>query len=258
MAAGLTNLDPIDVTGSPPSNPFSKPQTVELNQPDNVVSMNGGVQQVKNPDGSVTFDFNPKVTPSEDDKDDFYRNLADDIEDSELDRIAAELLDGIQIDIQSRREWLDTGARGIELLGFKLEIPTGEATGEGISKVRHPLLADAVLRFQANARGELLPSGGPVKVRNDTTLGPKSPLQQTPPPQPPPQPPQMGHNDGPPLSGPAAPGSPAGGPPPQPPTMAGGPPVPNQSPGMQNPALTAGGPQAATAPGTTGANPPSA
>jgi hypothetical protein len=252
MAAGLTNLDPIDVTGSPPSNPFSKPQTVELNQPDNVVSMNGGVQQVKNPDGSVTFDFSPKVAPSEDDKDDFYRNLADDIEEGELDRISAELLDGIQIDIQSRREWLDTGARGIELLGFKLEIPTGEATGEGISKVRHPLLADAVLRFQANARGELLPSGGPVKVRNDTTLGPKSPLQQTPPPQPPPQPPQMGHNGGPPMGGPGAapPGPSAGGPPPQPPpTMAGGPPAPNQSPGMQNPALNAAGPQTAPAPG---------
>ncbi|HEY6020311.1 MAG TPA: hypothetical protein VIY48_10520, partial [Candidatus Paceibacterota bacterium] len=251
MAAGLTNLDPIDVTGSPPTNPFSKPETIELNQPDNVVSINNGVQQVKNPDGSVTFDFNPKINAPEDDDNDFYRNLADDIDPAELVRISSDLLDGIQIDLQSRREWLQTRARGIELLGFKLEIPSGEATGEGISKVRHPLLADAVLRFQANARGELLPAGGPVKVRNDTTLGPKKPLQQapSPPPSPPPgQPPQMGHNGGPPLS-------PAGGSPPAPNGLsgagpAGGPPAPSQPPGMQNPALTAGaGNPGASAPG---------
>jgi len=253
MAPRLTNLDPIDVSGAQigANNPFSKPETIELNQPDNVVSMNSGVKQVKNPDGSVTFDFNPKVSAPEDDDNDFYRNLADDIDETELARISSELLDGIQIDLQSRSEWLQTRARGIELLGFKLEIPSGEATGEGISKVRHPLLADATLRFQANARGELLPSGGPVKVRNDTTLGPKSPLKQTPPPAPPPQqPPQMGHNGGPPLNGPGSPGSLAGGPPPSPTPAPGGPPVSPQPPGMQNPALTAGGPQGqASAPG---------
>jgi hypothetical protein len=202
MAPRLSNLDPIDVSGPAPGvNPFSKPQSFELDQPDNVVSINNGVQQTKNPDGSLTVDFSPK-NATDPKNNDFYRNLADEIEEVELERIASDLLDGISIDLQSRSEWLATRARGIELFGFKLEIPTGEATGDGISKVRHPILADAVLRFQANARGELLPAGGPVKIRNDSTLGPKQPIQQTPPPAPPPQ---MGHNGGPPMGGPSAP-----------------------------------------------------
>jgi hypothetical protein len=63
-------------------------------------------------------------------------------------------------------------AQGIKLLGLKMEIPglqgtTDGAPVEGMSKVRHPLLLEAVLRFQANARSELLPTDGPVKVRND-------------------------------------------------------------------------------------------
>lgn len=225
MAAGLTNLDPINVSGPlPGENPFSKPQTVEINQPDNVVSIKDGVQQTKNPDGSLTFDFAPKPSAEDTPNNDFYRNLADEIDEAELERISSELMDGIQTDIQSRLEWLNTRARGVELLGFKLEIPSGEATSEGISKVRHPILADMVLRFQANARGELLPAGGPVKVRNDTPLRPKAPIPQTPPPPPPPQ---MGHNGGPPMGGP--PGMqppPAGGQAPNAPAPGGMPPPP--------------------------------
>jgi hypothetical protein len=67
---------------------------------------------------------------------------------------------------------LEDRAQGIKLLGLKIEIPGIQGTGdgapvEGMSKVRHPLLLEAVLRFQANARSELLPVDGPVKVRND-------------------------------------------------------------------------------------------
>jgi hypothetical protein len=61
----------------------------------------------------------------------------------------------------------------VKLLGLKLEIPGLQGTPdgapvEGMSKVRHPLLLEAVLRFQANARSELLPVDGPVKVRVDS------------------------------------------------------------------------------------------
>src|SRR5271166_6603794 len=60
----------------------------------------------------------------------------------------------------------------MKLLGLKIELPNvqGASDGapvEGMSKVRHPLLLEAVLRFQANARSELLPTDGPVKIRND-------------------------------------------------------------------------------------------
>lgn len=258
MAAGLTNLDPINLTPPPGQNPFAAPSVVDISQQDNTPTMSNGVKQIKNADGSITFDFAPKSS-AEDNGNDFYRNLAEEIDEAELDRMASEILDGIQIDIQSRKEWLETRARGIELLGFKLEIPSGDVGAEGISKVRHPILADAVLRFQANARGELLPAGGPVKVRNDTTLGPKSPMAPPAPPPPPTPtqgaaPPQMGHNGGPPMGSPLgtqppplnsgqAPNAPAPGPnpmaaPPQgaPPTGMMLPPAPAIPDGQNDPA----------------------
>ena len=138
-------------------------------------------------------------------------------------------MEDIEKDNQSRKEWLETRAAGIQLLGLKLEEPRSgldSATLEGMSTIRHPLLLESSLRFQANARGELLPAAGPVKVRNDTPPRPRVP-EPMPPPQtpampppggppggPPGMPPQMGHNGGPPLGGPQAPPS---VPPPNPP-----------------------------------------
>ena len=63
--------------------------------------------------------------------------------------------------------------RGLRLLGLKIEIPGQQGTAdgapvEGMSRIRHPLLLESVLRFQANARAELLPTDGPVKVRVDS------------------------------------------------------------------------------------------
>ena len=102
----------------------------------------------------------------------WFDNLVEDINDSELNRISTELLRGIADDIESRKEWLEDRANGIKLMGLKVEVPGlgGSAEGapvEGMSRVRHPLLQEAVLRFQANARSELLPTDGPVKIRND-------------------------------------------------------------------------------------------
>ena len=84
----------------------------------------------------------------------------------------SDLLTGIEDDLTSRQDWIEDRAQGIKLLGLKIEIPVlqGASDGapvEGMSKVRHPLLLEAVLRFQANARSELLPTDGPVKVRTD-------------------------------------------------------------------------------------------
>ena len=102
----------------------------------------------------------------------WFDNLVDRIDDFELSRISDELVRGIEEDIESRKDWIEDRAQGMRLLGLKLEVPGlgGSAEGapvEGMSRVRHPLLLEAVLRFQANARSELLPVDGPVKVRND-------------------------------------------------------------------------------------------
>ena len=165
-----------------------------------------GVARIENADGSVTFDENPDRNTAEIDEDDFYRNLANDIGDEELSRMASELLTGIEMDIQSRADWLQSRATGIRLLGLKIEEPRGDmgtasAPLEGMSTIRHPLLLEATVRFQATARGEFLPASGPVKVRNDLPMKPEPPA---PPPGAPPMPgqatppPGIGHNAPPP------------------------------------------------------------
>jgi hypothetical protein len=108
-------------------------------------------------------------------------NLAEHIDDLELSRICDELLNGIESDLQTRQDWIDRRAAGIKHLALKVENPRSPSADadtavEGQTTIRSPILLDAVMRFQANARGELLPAQGPVKIRNDTTM--KSPLRQ--------------------------------------------------------------------------------
>jgi len=134
----------------------------------------GNILRIEHDDGSVTvsLDGSPLNGAAERDPLEWFDNLVDDIDSTELYRIADMLLRGIDDDIESRRDWIEDRATGINLLGLKVEIPgvQGASDGapvEGMSKVRHPLLLEAVLRFQANARSELLPTDGPVKIRND-------------------------------------------------------------------------------------------
>ena len=101
-------------------------------------------------------------------------NLAEHIDDIELSRIAEDVLEGIEADKQSRNAWVQTRAEGLKLLALDIEPARTDAANssaplEGMSTARSPLLLEAVLRFQANARAELLPAAGPAKVRNDTT-----------------------------------------------------------------------------------------
>ena len=134
----------------------------------------GNLLSIEHDDGGVTVSINgaPLETAAAKEDVGWFDNLAESVPESELSRIAHELVRGIEDDIKSRLDWVESRAQGIRLLGLKLEIPgaQGETDGapiEGMSKVRHPLLLEAVLRFQANARSELLPTDGPVKIRND-------------------------------------------------------------------------------------------
>jgi hypothetical protein len=136
----------------------------------------GNILKITHGDGSVSISMDGRALGSvaaNDDKPlEWFSNLIDKIDDSELARITEDLLRGVDQDIESRREWIEDRALGIKLLGLKIELPNvqGASDGapvEGMSKVRHPLLLEAVLRFQANARSELLPTDGPVKIRND-------------------------------------------------------------------------------------------
>ncbi len=135
----------------------------------------GNVLRIEYPDGSIAVSLDGRPIEENQDKKDYgnwFRNLVDDIDSITLSSIANELIRGIQDDIETRRDWVEARAKGLQLLGLKIELPglqgaTDGAPVEGMSKVRHPLLLEACLRFQANARSELLPTDGPVKVRND-------------------------------------------------------------------------------------------
>ncbi len=140
------------------------------------VDESGNILKIVHGDGSVSVSLDGqglgKIGVDEEPLD-WYGNLAERIDEEELSRICEELLQGIADDLQSRREWIEDRAHGMKLLGLKIELPNtqGASDGapvEGMSKVRHPLLLEAVLRFQANARSELLPTDGPVKIRNDS------------------------------------------------------------------------------------------
>jgi len=128
--------------------------------------------KVELPDGSVTISFGGPQKKEGDEEEDFHENLALYLDNSSLGQIANELVRLIEQDNESRQELLQQYVMGLDLLGTKIETARSNATDgstavEGQATVRHPLLLESIVRFQANARGELLPSSGPVKIRND-------------------------------------------------------------------------------------------
>jgi hypothetical protein len=149
----------------------------KTNEPTTPTQTPSGVSglRVEHDDGSISISLDGKPIDDDDIRKDplgWFDNLAEDLPDIELNRISDDLLRLVEDDLQSRQDWIEDRAQGIKLLGLKIEIPnvggsTDGAPVEGMSRVRHPLLLEAVLRFQANARGEMLPTDGPVKVRDD-------------------------------------------------------------------------------------------
>ena len=93
----------------------------------------------------------------------FDANLAEFVDDSDLMSISSDLVGEIEDDMSSRQQWEDTYKRGIELLGMNYEERTQPF--EGASGVVHPLLAESVTQFQAQAYREMLPAGGPVRTQ---------------------------------------------------------------------------------------------
>lgn len=128
-----------------------------------------GALTIPTDDGGVVIDFNPETEADGIDTSDHDANLALALESYVLGNLAEDLMDGIEADDKSRSEWLYARSRGIDMLGIKLEDPksgvgASSAPLEGMSVVRDPVMLEAVLRFQANAQGEMLPASGPVKV----------------------------------------------------------------------------------------------
>ena len=113
-------------------------------------------------DGSATVEFDPKaVTPEG--GEDHFENLAEFLDDNVLDPLASELMDKYKDYKQSRQEWVESYREGLNLLGFKYITRTEPF--RGASSVTHPVLAEAVTQFQAQAYKELLPAEGPVRTQ---------------------------------------------------------------------------------------------
>jgi hypothetical protein len=108
------------------------------------------------PDGSIIRGSDmPEETVSK-----FGENLAETLEDNELNTIAAELVGSFEDDLDSRNDWFQTYTEGLDLLGINSDSRSQPFVGA--SGVHHPILAEAVTQFQAQAYKEMLPAGGPV------------------------------------------------------------------------------------------------
>ena len=110
-------------------------------------------------DGGATINFGSQQTMMGG----HNENLADNMNDGDLEMIARELSDAYDGDKESRSDWSSTYAEGLELLGMQYEDRTNPFPGA--SGVSHPLLAESVTQFQAQSYKELFPAGGPVKTQ---------------------------------------------------------------------------------------------
>ena len=125
-------------------------------------SQKGPVEVIPEEDGGVTLDFEPgsiNVPGTEN----HFDNLADILPDDILSPIGNEMVQNYMDYKSSRKEWESAYTTGLDLLGFKYENRTEPF--QGASGATHPVLAEAVTQFQAQAYKELLPSDGPVRTQ---------------------------------------------------------------------------------------------
>lgn len=119
------------------------------------------VEITEDEDGSVEIDFGGNTEGGPGFEHD--TNLAEHIDDKDLQAMAAELVEAFDADKRSRSEWATAYTRGLDLLGFKVE--ERSEPWQGASGVFHPLLTEAVVRFQAQAMAEMFPANGPAKTK---------------------------------------------------------------------------------------------
>ena len=120
--------------------------------------------EIENPE-SVTIGMDGleiEIEPAKESTDDFNANLAEYIGDSELQSLASDLIGDFDSDIGSRKDWIQTYVDGLELLGMKIEEKT--EPWEGACGVYHPLMSEALVKFQAETMMSMFPAAGPVKT----------------------------------------------------------------------------------------------
>ena len=133
-----------------------------IDVPEKTVEFESDVEITELADGGAEINSDPNA-PIDQSKIPFDANLAEYVEEGQLGRFSNDLLAAFEADKDSRKDWEDTYVKGLDMLGFKYEDRTQPF--EGASGVVHPLLAESVTQFQAQAYKELLPPSGPVRTQ---------------------------------------------------------------------------------------------
>ena len=120
--------------------------------------------EIENPDAVTIGIDGMEITlePETESEDDFNANLAEYMDEQELAQIAGDLIGDFDDDIASRKDWIQTYVDGLELLGLKIE--ERSEPWEGACGVYHPLLAEALVKFQSETMMSIFPAAGPVKT----------------------------------------------------------------------------------------------
>ena len=142
--------------------PSEEELQVEFEQETGPQDDQGPVDVQENEDGSVDINFDPSAVNVEGGENHFS-NLAEYLPDDVLDPLGSELADNYMDYKSSRKDWEKTYTQGLELLGFNYDDRTEPF--KGASGATHPVLAEAVTQFQAQAYKELLPASGPVRTQ---------------------------------------------------------------------------------------------
>ena len=108
-------------------------------------------------------DMEIEIEPGKETDENFDANLAEDMDAEELNSLSEDLIGDFEDDISSRKDWMQTYVDGLELLGLKLEERT--EPWPGACGVHHPLLTEALVKFQAETIMETFPARGPVKTQ---------------------------------------------------------------------------------------------
>lgn len=116
---------------------------------------------IETEDGGVIIDFDPNAGQSEESE--FDSNLVDFIDEQELDTLGIDLIESYTGDKESRTDWEETYTKGLDQLGLKFEDRT--TPWAGACGVFHPMMSEAVIRFQSQAISEMFPAQGPVRTK---------------------------------------------------------------------------------------------
>ena len=144
---------------------YEMPEGIEdMEEGEAIVAIDGmsdeGIEVVLE-DGSVEITFGEEI--EEIDAAPFDANLADYLDDGQLQEVSSDLCDAVESDMAARRDWADSYVAGLDVLGMKYEERT--EPWENACGVYSNILAEAAIRFQAEAMSETFPAAGPVKTK---------------------------------------------------------------------------------------------